>query len=197
LSNLDAKLRLELRAEIRRICHEYQLTTVYVTHDQKEALSMADRLAVMDNGRILQVGTPREVYQRPHSRTVAKFIGETDFLAGRVMAIKGATVAVGTAVGNFDGVMGNPAQTPVIGEAVTLSIRPECWELRRQPASGNYMAGRIGEALYLGDTAQYEFIAPDGTMLKIVEKNPRFMDGAGRDELFAAADPRDVVVLRD
>ena len=197
LSNLDAKLRLELRSEIRRVCQEYQLTTVYVTHDQKEALSMADRLAVMESGRILQVGTPREVYQRPHTRTVASFIGETDFLAGSVLALAGATVTVGTAVGNFEGVVGNPACAPSVGEAVTLSVRPECWELRRQAPAGNFVAGRIGEAVYLGDTAQYEFLAPDGTRLKIVERNPRFLDGVGRDELFATADPRDVVVLRD
>src|SRR5215469_11429785 len=68
LSNLDAKLRLEMRAEIRRICKEFQLTTVYVTHDQKEALSVSDRMAVLDQGRILQVGTPLEVYRRPSCR---------------------------------------------------------------------------------------------------------------------------------
>jgi iron(III) transport system ATP-binding protein len=197
LSNLDARLRLELRTEIRRVCQEFKLTTVYVTHDQKEALSMADRLAVMEGGSILQVGTPREVYQRPQNRTVANFIGETDFISGQVLGLDGSTVTVDTALGRFAGVLGDPARPPAVGAAVTLSIRPECWELRRQPASGNCVAGRIGAAIYLGDSAQYEFRPAPGPALKIIERNPRFIDRAGREELFATADPRDVVVLRD
>src|SRR3954469_13237461 len=86
LSNLDAKLRLEMRMEIRRVCQEFKLTTVYVTHDQKEALSISDRMAILDHGRVLQVGTPREVYRRPTSQRVANFIGETDFIPGKVLS---------------------------------------------------------------------------------------------------------------
>src|ERR1700690_3946228 len=89
LSNLDARLRLEMRMEIRRICKEFQLTTVYVTHDQKEALSVSDRMAVLDGGRILQVGSPQDVYRRPSCRTVADFIGETNFIPGRILASSG------------------------------------------------------------------------------------------------------------
>src|SRR5476649_900365 len=89
LSNLDAKLRLEMRAEIRRVCKEFKLTTVYVTHDQKEALSISDRMAILEGGHILQVGTPREVYGRPKRKTVAHFIGETDFIPGRVLGAAG------------------------------------------------------------------------------------------------------------
>lgn len=96
LSNLDAKLRLEMRGEIRRVCKEFKLTTVYVTHDQKEALSIADRMAVLDGGRILQVGAPREVYRRPVCRTVANFIGEADFFAGTVLARRDREVEVET-----------------------------------------------------------------------------------------------------
>tara|TARA_A100001037_G_scaffold254540_1_gene239682 strand:- start:20 stop:763 length:744 start_codon:yes stop_codon:yes gene_type:complete len=85
LSNLDAKLRLEMRTEIRRICKEFKLTTIYVTHDQKEALSIADKMAVLDQGNVLQVGSPTEMYRRPLSRFVANFIGETNFLSGKVI----------------------------------------------------------------------------------------------------------------
>src|SRR5512140_2761300 len=74
LSNLDARLRLEMRGEIRRVCKDFKLTTVYVTHDQKEALSISDRMAILDRGRVLQVGAPRDIYKRPRSRTVANFI---------------------------------------------------------------------------------------------------------------------------
>jgi iron(III) transport system ATP-binding protein len=195
LSNLDAKLRLEMRTEIRRVCKEFQLTTVYVTHDQKEALSIADRMAILDHGHILQVGTPREVYKRPTRKIVANFIGETDFLPGKVLGIVGNHVTVETAVGKFDGVFGDPLAVPTVGADVTVSIRPECWELHRNPEARNVVRGRIGESIYLGEVAQYEFITGNGAKLKIFERNPRFVDGASRGELYATVEPEDVVVL--
>lgn len=195
LSNLDAKLRLEMRTEIRRVCKEFKLTTVYVTHDQKEALSIADRMAILESGHILQVGTPREVYKRPTRKTVANFIGETDFLPGRVLGMVGNYVTVDTAVGKFDGVFGDPLSIPKVGDEVTVSIRPECWELHRNAESRNVVKGRIGESTYLGEVAQYEFITGNGTHLKIFERNPRFVDGASRGELYATVEPDDVVVL--
>ena len=197
LSNLDAKLRLEMRTEIRRICKEFQLTAVYVTHDQKEALSIADRLAILEGGRILQVGTPREVYKRPACKIVANFIGETDFIPGKVLGTNGGLVTVDTPVGRFEGIPGNPAACPAVGTAVTVSIRPECWELLRATGPRNVVQGRIGDSIYLGDMAQYSFVTAGGTRLKIVERNPRFADGPARDELYARVAPEDVVVLTD
>ncbi|MBW8782358.1 MAG: ABC transporter ATP-binding protein [Verrucomicrobia bacterium] len=194
LSNLDAKLRLEMRAEIRRVCKEFNLTTVYVTHDQKEALSIADRMAVLEGGRILQVGTPREVYRRPTSKTVAHFIGETDFIAGRVVGSEGEFTVVETDIGRFHGVPGDPAFKPSVGDAVTLSIRPECWTLGREGGAHNSVRGRIGEAVYLGEVAQYAFVS-GGLTLKVYELNPRFLGASAEGELFASAEPRDVVVL--
>ena len=84
LSNLDTKLRIEMRSEIRRITKKFGLTAVYVTHDQKEALSMGDRMAIMEKGVIAQVGTPREVYRDPRTMSVASFIGEANFLPGEI-----------------------------------------------------------------------------------------------------------------
>jgi iron(III) transport system ATP-binding protein len=195
LSNLDAKLRLEMRTEIRRVCKEYRLTTVYVTHDQKEALAIADRLAVLDGGRILQVGTPREIYTRPTRKVVANFIGETDFFPGKIRRITGESVTVETAAGVFEGVLGDPAAIPVLGAEVTVSIRPECWELSEQAKTPNQVRGRIGGSIYLGEMAQHEFITAGGAKLKIHERNPRFADGSQRGELCASAAPEDVVVL--
>ena len=195
LSNLDAKLRLEMRVEIRRVCQEFKLTTVYVTHDQKEALSIADRMAILDGGHILQVGTPREVYKRPNCRTVANFIGETDFLPGKVAGIVDGNVTVETGIGRFDGVLGDTSRPPAAGAEVTVSIRPECWELHRNAESRNVVRGRIGESIYLGEVAQYEFLTAAGPKLKIFERNPRFVDGSSRGELFATVEPEDVVVL--
>ena len=193
LSNLDAKLRLEMRAEIRRVCKEFNLTTVYVTHDQKEALSISDRMAILDGGRILQVGSPREVYRRPRCQVVANFIGEADFIAGRVVEVTGAGALVETAIGRLAGVLGDPTTPPVAGAAVTLSVRPECWQLSETARPQNCVRGRIGEAIYLGEVAQYEFLAGE-TPLKIYELNPRFFETA-RGELFATVAPEDAVIL--
>lgn len=194
LSNLDAKLRSEMRTEIRRVCKEFNLTTVYVTHDQKEALSISDRMAILDGGRILQVGSPREVYRRPTRKVVANFIGETDFVPGKVKSVDGDRAIVETAVGVFDGILGDPAEKLAPGAAVTLSVRPECWVLGTDSANVNCVRGRIGEAVYLGEVAQYEFVSGE-TELKIYELNPRFVGMGGDRELFARVDPRDVVVL--
>jgi iron(III) transport system ATP-binding protein len=198
LSNLDAKLRLEMRTEIRRVCKEFNLTTVYVTHDQKEALSISDRMAILEGGHILQVGTPREVYRRPTRKTVAHFIGETDFIAGTVRAVEGGHIFVDTAIGRFEGLPGDPARMPAAGAAVTVSIRPECWKLGSDVRDVNSVAGRIGEAVYLGEVAQYGFVpSKGGEPLKIYELNPRFLGRSTEKSLYASAEIEDVVVLLD
>jgi len=194
LSNLDAKLRLEMRTEIRRVCKEFKLTTVYVTHDQKEALSISDRMAILESGHILQVGTPREVYRRPKRKTVAHFIGETDFFPGKVLSVQGERATIETAFGKFEGVLGDPTVIPAVGTAVTVSVRPECWSLGERPLAQNSVRGRIGESVYLGEVAQYDFVS-GGNRLKIYELNPRHLGQASRGELHASVDPQDVVVL--
>jgi iron(III) transport system ATP-binding protein len=196
LSNLDARLRLEMRAEIRRVCKEFKLTTVYVTHDQKEALSVSDRMAVLDGGRILQVGSPQEIYRRPARRTVAEFIGETNFIPGTLKSASQGRARVLTAIGEFDGVFGDVGAEPAVGAAVTVSVRPECWTIEAARPSGNSVPGRIGKSIYLGENAQYDFVSGAAT-LKILELNPRFVDRSATEEFFASVQPSDVVVLRD
>jgi iron(III) transport system ATP-binding protein len=196
LSNLDAKLRLEMRAEIRRVCKEFQLTTVYVTHDQKEALSIADRMAILEDGHILQVGTPAEVYRRPQRRTVAHFIGETDFIRGKLRSRSGDRVEVETSMGLFSGHLGNPTDQPAFGSEVTLSIRPECWTLQENGVDHNAVSGRIGDSVYLGEFAQYAFQVGNGEQqLKVYELNPRHLSADSDQVLHAVVDPEDVVVL--
>lgn len=194
LSNLDAKLRLEMRTEIRRVCKEFKLTTVYVTHDQKEALSISDRMAILESGHILQVGSPRDVYRRPKRKTVAHFIGETDFFAGKVLGFDGEQVTVETALGQFQGILGDPLVIPHVGASVTVSVRPECWSLGTVPQVQNSVRGRIGESVYLGEVAQYDFVSGENR-LKIYELNPRHVGQASRGELYATVHPDDVVVL--
>jgi len=195
LSNLDAKLRLEMRSEIRRVCKEFKLTTVYVTHDQKEALSVSDRMAILEGGRILQVGAPREVYRRPTKKSVADFVGETGFIPGVLLACSGGRATVRSAIGDFEGVPGDPEARFAEGARVTLSVRPECWTLSGAPAGRNSVRGRIGKSLYLGEIAQHDFVS-GGTTLKILELNPRFL-GQTDGDLFASARTEDVVVLAD
>jgi iron(III) transport system ATP-binding protein len=119
LSNLDSHLRQELRKEIRRICREAGITTVYVTHDQKEALSSADRIAVMKDGRLVQVGTPRELYCSPTNAFVAEFMGPTNLIDGEVVPSGDGHIHVSTGLGEIVAAAG-PARGPV-----TVSIRPE------------------------------------------------------------------------
>lgn len=195
LSNLDAKLRLDMRGEIRRICKEFGFTAVYVTHDQKEALSIADRMAVLENGVIAQVGTPEEVYRRPHSRSVASFIGETNFLRGVVEYIAGETALVTTPDGHLEGRLSRPESPPDRHTTVTLSLRPEALRVSDNPAGKNVIGARVIDSLYLGETAVYELQTRHGDRLRAAELNPVTLRPPGERLHYLHAEPRDVVVF--
>ena len=192
LSNLDTKLRIEMRGEIRRICKEAGLTAIYVTHDQKEALSVGDRIAVMEAGHIRQSGAPAEVYRQPASRFVADFMGETNFIEGTVARTDADSVMVQTSLGQFTSTAHR--WQPKAGQKVVLSVRPEALRLDTKAAAINSIPGSIRERVYLGEMAQYRFAAGDRT-LKIFELNPKFVFGNDHRGLFVTADPADVVVL--
>ena len=197
LSNLDAKLRIEMRSEIRRICKEFGLTAIYVTHDQKEALSIADRMAILDGGKIAQIGPPEEVYRLPHTATVASFIGETNFLPGKITAISAdGTCSIESALGAFSGKPGAPDWKPENGEKVLLSIRPECFSLSGEKPAQNAVAGRLAESVYLGEIAHYALQTDsEPKTVHIAELNPRRVVRDEGQTLFATADSRDIVVL--
>jgi iron(III) transport system ATP-binding protein len=187
LSNLDAQLRQQMRSEIRRICKSQRLTTIYVTHDQKEALSVADRIAVMNVGRIAQIGTPAELYHHPQSPFVASFIGETNLLEGTVISRDGGMARVRTAAGEFV-VEGTPAS-----DRVTLSLRPE--QLRivpdGTPASPNRLTGRVTETTFLGDASEHVLLV-NGRRIKLISTPPQFDPPQ---EMSVAFEPKDAVVL--
>ena len=193
LSNLDAKLRLEMRTEIRRICKEFGLTAIYVTHDQKEALSIADRMAILEDGHIRQAGKPADVYRHPHSKFVADFMGETNFIDGTVVSASGSGVVVETPLRTFTATLGGNGWQPKAGERCTLSIRPESWTIGTAASGANAVSGRIRDRVYLGEMAQYQFAAAQ--TLKIFELNPRFVEASDDRELFAAVEAEDVVAL--
>ena len=194
LSNLDAKLRMEMRLEIKRICREFGLTSVYVTHDQKEALSIADRLAIMDRGRICQVGTPEEVYRSPINRFVADFIGESNFVPGTVTLLQGGIVSVATAAGEILGRVPVGAQMPGHGNRVVLSIRPECLRIQNKAAELNCFTGDISESIYLGEVAEHRFTS-GALSFKIFELNPRFPRHREDACTNVGVSPDDVLVL--
>jgi iron(III) transport system ATP-binding protein len=193
LSNLDARLRLEMRGEIRRICKEFGLTAIYVTHDQKEALSIADRMAVLESGHIRQTGSPSDIYRHPESRFVADFMGETNFLDGTVVECSGGELVVETPLGKLHA-RSNRSMAFAAAERVLLSIRPESWTLQTVQSPVNSVAGKLGERMYLGETAQYHF-ATASVGLKIYELNPRFVDLSAERQVFATVAAEDVVVL--
>ena len=199
LSNLDAKLRLEMRAEIRRICKQAGLTAVYVTHDQKEALSVADRLAVLRNGVVEQIGTPAEVYRHPVNHFVAGFIGEGNFLDGRVAGASHDQVRLDTPLGPL--VAAAAGQPPATGTAVTLCIRPEALRFD-VPSSGapNTLRGRLLRTVYQGELAQHDLAltaASEGAIeWKASELNPSLAaPAAGKDRAFWIA-PENIIVTR-
>jgi len=193
LSNLDAKLRLEMRGEIRRLCKEAGLTGIYVTHDQKEALSIADRMAVMFDGRIGQVGTPRELYCRPANAATADFLGETNFLEATVQAADGDRRVLTTALGLLHAVA--DADAPRFGPCA-VSIRPEAVSIGAAPGATNGLTARVAECVYLGDALQLTLT------VGAVRLRATMVEHAGRAELqpggevTCSIDPHDVVLLR-
>ncbi|MCC7300941.1 MAG: ABC transporter ATP-binding protein [Verrucomicrobia bacterium] len=194
LSNLDAQLRLEMRTEIRRICKESGLTAIYVTHDQKEALSVADRLAVLRNGKVEQCGTPREVYARPTSMFTASFIGETNFIHGILEGGEGGRAKVRTELGLFVSEASAPGLRT--GDRVVLSLRPEVLRLDEPPASAtNRIRGIVHDTIYLGEMAQHQLRTENGTNLKVFDVNPRLIARDTEERADVWIDPRDVVVL--
>ncbi len=154
LSNLDARLRMEMRIEIRRICKQAGLTAVYVTHDQKEALSIADRMAVMRDGMIEQIGTPEQIYRQPASRFTADFIGDGNFIEGKIISINSEGTTLETALGKLTSTSVNA--TFHVNDSVSVCLRPESIRFGK-PADGspNQLKGVIKHCVYLGEVAQH------------------------------------------
>jgi iron(III) transport system ATP-binding protein len=200
LSNLDAKLRVEMRMQIKDIHRKIERTMIYVTHDQAEALSMADRIAVMRCGRLVQVGTPHELYTRPESAFVADFIGGANLLRGTLEEV-GDLLTVKTQAGIVrakNGVKGIRR-----GEPVFCSVRPE--SLRLKPIAGscgippsdstNELLAEVQSIMYLGDNEQYSLCLADGAIVRAVEYNPSTRKAQVGDRLALQFDIQAVVVL--
>lgn len=202
LGALDYKLRQAMQLELKALQHEVGITFVYVTHDQEEALTMSDRIAVMSAGKVLQVGTPIEIYERPNCRFVANFIGETNFLDGRVTRVNGNRCTVQVADGLE--VSGSNYQPVAIGDPVTVSIRPEkirIHESRPEPQP-NLFAVAVDRVAYIGSDTQLFMTMPYGAKVRVYDQNE--LSTVDENYFYAAGDqawiswrPENALVLKD
>jgi ABC-type Fe3+/spermidine/putrescine transport system ATPase subunit len=162
LSSLDAKIRVQVRGEIRRLQQALGITTVYVTHDQEEALSLSDRIAVMRDGRIQQVAGPKTLYERPVNRFVADFVGTNNLIPGVCKERGAGGILVETVLGL---VHGRAEDGITAGVRCVLTVRPE--NVTLGPGGDNVFEGRVVVASYLGTVLRYEVETPTGLVLKV------------------------------
>jgi ABC-type Fe3+/spermidine/putrescine transport system ATPase subunit len=183
---LDKKLRVEMQIEVKQLVSELSMTTIFVTHDQEEAMLMSDRIAVMNAGRIVQCATPQEIYDRPRDLFVADFIGASNLLDARVLGVggKGARLAVSGVELEVDVAEGTPD-----GRDGVLMIRPENLALRASAEAG--WSGRVTFALHAGPTMEYEVAVRDGARLRV--SRPRA--GAGGEPTWRLGDEVTVSVV--
>ena len=202
LANLDAKLREEMRFFIRELQRDFGITTIYVTHDQAEALVLADRIAVMMDGRLRQLGTPKEIYERPITAQVAEFIGLTNFVFGTVRQRRDDVVTMHTPWGDIIS-RGSPEINE--GEQAKLCIRPEAFDVRHaEPGypSGfsltenrNTIAARVTERSYLGSLIDYRLTVDDNLSLRVQTVSGHEYDIG--DTLLLRFDPSKTWVVKD
>jgi iron(III) transport system ATP-binding protein len=208
LSNLDAKLREKMRFELKRLQRELKITTVYVTHDQSEALALSRQIAVMNEGHILQIGTPRDIYERPASQFVADFVGNTNFLEGIVRAVNPSTVVSGFSQTSSPAEAGHyvcisteigelTVQTTLdlrLDERVALSVRPEDVELSEtRPAGDNVWEGRVDQKVFLGEAVDFQVKIGARTLLS--RRHPTLRTKVG-DAIYVQLNPDKCVALR-
>jgi ABC-type Fe3+/spermidine/putrescine transport system ATPase subunit len=173
LAALDLKLRQAMQIELKRIQREVGITFIFVTHDQNEALTMSDRLVVMNAGRIEQLGSPREVYERPRTRFVAGFIGTSNLISGTVREMDGGTAVLDTAADESVLVPNANEVGATRGQPLDVTVRPEKISLSGdRPDSGRCaIRGRVVEVVYLGTSTQYAIRTDDGSDLLVFLQN--------------------------
>ena len=191
LSNLDAKLREETRKELRSFLTELKITAVYVTHDRIEALSLSDTIAVMKDGRIVDIGTPKNIYFNSDHRFVADFIGQANLIDGKVTAIENSYTIVDSSMGTI-ACQKNPHAA--VGDAVTLCIRPEFIKVLEKDTSGgtNIFQGRVESLLFVGDSYEGEVIIAKTRLIIRIEPTTILEKG---DEISLSFDPDHCFVL--
>ena len=197
LAALDYKLRKEMQIELKRLQHETGITFIFVTHDQEEALTMSDRIAVMEAGRILQVGTPRQIYNHPVERFVADFIGNTNFLVAEVLSAEGGHARLKLSSGKAVNVELPDGMVP--DKRVTAVVRPEYSQLIAETADKGDLQGVLENIVYFGTDTHYYVRLPDETVFVTRSQNQREDTEAFRvgQPVSVAFKPNSVQVLRD
>ena len=191
LSNLDAKLREAMRFELKRLQRELGITTVYVTHDQGEALAMSHQIAVMSQGQIQQLGSPRDIYERPRNRFVADFVGATNFLDGRVLAPAGdGLYTLQTEIGPLRAGAVEPLRA---GDTAILSIRPEELRLSEQRPEGEALQATLEQKIFLGEAVDVRIRIGGRTLLSRAHPSLRIHVGQ---PVWVTIDPRQSVAMR-
>jgi len=197
LSNLDANLRVHMRATLREIQRKVNITTIFVTHDQVEAMTMSDRLVVMNQGVVEQVGSPVEIYEKPRNEFVAKFIGYVNILAGVVKDTSDASgsAVIDTELGEAEIALGGSRLSR--GEKIYVIIRPEAirLEIRKSAGPMNFFAGSIRSVMYAGSTVKYT-VDVGGKDLIVDEYDPTTHGIRRMGERVVAEIPRSVHILR-
>jgi len=188
LSNLDAQLRTQMRVEIRQLQQSLGLTTIYVTHDQEEALAISDRIAILRAGKIEQIGSPEEIYQRPQTAFVAEFLGGTNMLPGIAGRFDGRTTEV-TSCGTTIFVQGKAAEA---GQKLFLSIRPEALRLAENSESP-VLHGKLVLREFLGQIQRLHAALPDGTQIRVSTLGTRNVVAVGA-AVTLAYDPAQITV---
>ena len=201
LSNLDAKLRESLRTELRQIQRESGITSVYVTHDQAEALVLADRIAVMESGQIQQIGAPEELYRAPANRMIADFLGVTNIFDGVVTAVDQDVVRVRLNQADTDLVARRPAGDITAGASVAVSVRPESLRVEpERPPSGpaapgvNTWSGTVRSGMFAGTHYRLSVEVPGGLIADVIYYGPGGAVSEGA-RITLVAEPADVQVL--
>jgi len=169
LGALDLKLRKEMQLELKKLQREVGITFVFVTHDQEEALTMSDRIAVMSQGVALQVGDANEIYEHPNCRFVADFIGDTNFLDGKIAEKEGERVKVD--VPHAPPVWAITPKPISPGATVSVTVRPEKMHLRPTGGADNVLTGRVNSIVYIGTDTHYGVVLPGGQEVRIREQN--------------------------
>ena len=173
LSALDKKLREQTQFELMNIQYKVGTTFIFVTHDQDEAMALATRIAVMDHGRVIQVGTPAEIYEFPRSRFIADFIGTTNFFEGTVTTVAAGQVSIHSEEAGGELLADDLGQVKP-GQQVWLALRPEKIRLAKEPPAGeriNCLKGVVAELGYLGNRSTYRIRTPQGKLVTVLGKN--------------------------
>ncbi|TCJ14804.1 ABC transporter ATP-binding protein [Rubrobacter taiwanensis] len=194
LGALDLKLRKEMQIELKNLQHELGITFVYVTHDQEEALTMSDRIAVMKDGKVQQLDTPANLYELPANRFVAGFIGQTNTFSGEVESVRGERVTLRTAGGLELEAFAPAGREVVKGSEAHVAVRPE--KVRFGEAGDNAFAGEVRDVVYLGSSTQYVVELKGGERLVVYRQNAReAADSGAGDEVWVAWDAANCLVL--